>query len=50
MKTIIKNNEINTKNEIEINNANFTNEIFINTSLYLSSDKWFKGSRNRGIR
>jgi len=50
MKTIVKNNEINTKNENVINHTNFTNDISINTSLYLSSDKWFKGSRSRGIR
>ena len=50
MKTIVKNKEINTKNENEKNNTNFTNDISISTSLYLSSDKWFKGSRSRGIR
>ena len=50
MKTILKNNEINTKNEIDIKNAYFTNDILINTSLNLTSDKWFKGSRSRGIR
>ena len=44
MKTTLKNDEINTKN------SNFTNKCFIKTSLYLSSDKWFKGSRSRGLR
>ena len=50
MKTIVKTNEINTKNVIEINNSNYTKDILINTSLHLSTDKWFKGSRSRGIR
>ncbi len=44
MKTTLRNNEINIK-ESNINNKNF-----ITTSLNLSIDKWFKGSRNRGIR
>ena len=44
MKTILKNNMVDTKN------SNLTNKIFIKTSLDLSVDKWFKGSRNRGIR
>ena len=44
MKTILKNKEIDTKN------SNFSNSLLIKTSLYLSSDKWFKGSRNRGLR
>ena len=44
MKTKLKENEIDTKS------SNPTNKIFIKTSLNLSIDKWFKGSRNRGIR
>ncbi len=44
MKTILK------KKEIDIKNSNFTNNLLKKTSLYLSSDKWFKGSRSRGIR
>ena len=44
MKTILKNKEIDTKN------SNFPNNLLIKTSLYLSSDKWFKGSRSRGLR
>ena len=44
MKTILNNSEINTKN------TNFTNKSLLKNTLYLSIDKWFKGSRNRGIR
>ena len=44
MKTILKNKEIDSKN------SNFPNKLLIKTSLYLSSDKWFKGSRSRGLR
>ena len=44
MKTILKNKEINTEND------SFTNKYRIKTSVYLSIDKWFKGSRSRGIR
>ena len=44
MKTILKNKEIDTKN------SNFPNDFLVRTSLYLSSDKWFKGSRSRGLR
>ena len=44
MKTILK------KNEIKIKNTNFTNKSLMKTALYLSIDKWFKGSRSRGIR
>tara|TARA_Y100000589_G_C26867615_1_gene512608 strand:+ start:348 stop:482 length:135 start_codon:yes stop_codon:yes gene_type:complete len=44
MKTILKNNEINTKESI------IGNRFLIKTSSYLSPDKWFKGSRSRGIR
>ena len=44
MKTILKNNEIDTKN------SNLPNNLLIKNTLYLSSDKWFKGSRTRGLR
>ena len=44
MKTILKGKEIDAKI------ANFPNNLLVNTSMYLSSDKWFKGSRSRGIR
>ena len=44
MKTILKNKEIDTKN------SNFPNNLLIKTSIYLSNDKWFKGSRSRGLR
>ena len=44
MKTIIKNNDIDKKN------LHLTNNIFINSSIYISVDRWFKGSRSRGIR
>ena len=44
MKTVLKNNQIDTKN------SNFPNHLLIKNSLYLSCDKWFKGSRNRGLR
>ena len=44
MQTIPKINEIDTRN------SNFTNKFLLKTSLYSSSDKWFKGSRSRGIR
>ena len=44
MKTILKNNQIDAKN------SNIPNNLLVKTSLYLSSDKWFKGSRNRGLR
>ena len=44
MKTILKNKEIDTKN------SNFPNNLVIKTSCYLSNDKWFKGSRSRGLR
>ncbi len=44
MKTILKNNEIDAKN------SDITKELLIKTSIYLSSNKWFKGSRSRGIR
>jgi len=44
MKTILKINEIDTKN------TKFTNKLLIKTPLYLPSDKWFKGSRSRGLR
>ena len=44
MKTIFKNYEIDTKK------PNFPNNLLVKTSFYLSSDKWFKGSRSRGLR
>ncbi len=44
MKAILKNKEINQKN------CNYTDKIFIKTYFNLSVDKWFKGSRSRGIR
>jgi len=44
MNQILKTNEINTKNK------NFTNKTNMKNSFYLSIDKWFKGSRSRGIR
>ena len=44
MKTILKIKEIDTKN------SNFPNKLLVKTSFYLSSDKWFKGSRSRGLR
>ena len=44
MKSILKNNEIDAKN------SDITKEFLIKTSIYLSSNKWFKGSRSRGIR
>ena len=44
MKTILKNKEIDTKN------SNFPNNLLLKNTFYLSSDKWIKGSRNRGLR
>ena len=44
MKTILKNKEIDTKNPI------FPNNLLVKNSLYLTNDKWFKGSRSRGLR
>ena len=44
MKTILKNKKIDTKN------SNFPNNLVVKTSFYLSSDKWFKGSRSRSLR
>jgi len=44
MKTILKNIEINLKN------TKFTNKSPMKSSLYIPIDKWFKGSRSRGIR
>ena len=44
MKTILKNKEIDTKN------SNFPKNLLVPNTLYLSNDKWFKGSRSRGIR
>jgi len=44
METILKDKEINTKN------TNFVNKSPIKISMSLSIDKWFKGSRSRGIR
>ena len=43
MKTLLKNKAIDTKN------SKFPNNLLIKTSLYLSRDKWFKGSRSRGL-
>tara|TARA_B100000212_G_scaffold232754_1_gene176944 strand:+ start:226 stop:360 length:135 start_codon:yes stop_codon:yes gene_type:complete len=36
--------------EIDKNNSNFPNNLLIKTPFYLSSDKWFKGCRSRGLR
>ena len=44
MKTILKKKEIDTKNSY------FPNNLLVPKTLYLSSDKWFKGSRSRGLR
>ena len=44
MKTILKIKEIDTKN------SNFLNNLLVPNTLYLESDKWFKGSRSRGLR
>ena len=44
MKTIFKNKEIDTKSSISPNN------LLLKNKLYLSSNKWFKGSRSRGHR
>ena len=44
MKTILKNKEIDTKT------PNFPNNLLVKNSLFLSNDKWFKGSRSRGLR
>ncbi len=44
MKTILKKVEIDTKNN------DLTNKLIIKTSLYLYNEKWYKGSRSRGLR
>ncbi len=44
MKTILKEKEINTEN------SNFPNNLSVKNTFYLSIDKWFKGSRSRGLR
>ena len=44
MKTILKVKEIDTKN------SNFPNKLLVKNSFYLSSNKWFKGCRSRGLR
>ena len=44
MKTILKNKEIDKKN------PHIPNNLLIKSSLFLTSDKWFKGSRSRGLR
>tara|TARA_B100000212_G_scaffold12441_1_gene8918 strand:+ start:142 stop:276 length:135 start_codon:yes stop_codon:yes gene_type:complete len=44
MKPLLKIKEIDTKN------SNLPNSFLVKTSIYLSSDKWFKGSRSRGLR
>ena len=44
MKTSFKIKEIDTKN------SNFPNNLLLSNTLYLSIDKWFKGSRSRGLR
>ena len=44
MKTIFKDNEVDTKN------SNFPSNLLVKNTLYLSNDKWFKGSRSRGFR
>ena len=44
MKTILK------KQEIDNMNINFKNEFMIRNHISQSNNKWFKGSRNRGIR
>jgi len=44
MNTILKIKEIDTKN------SKFPNNLLVKTSLHLSTDKWFKGSRSRGLR
>ena len=44
MKTILKIKEIDAKN------SNFPNKLLLANTLYLPSDKWFKGSRSRGLR
>ena len=43
-------NPILKKKEIDTKNSNFPNNLVIKTSFYLSIDKWFKGSRSRGLR
>ena len=44
MKTVLKNKEI------DIKDSNFPNNLLVKNSFYLSSTKWFKGSRSRGLR
>ena len=44
MKTILRRNELDTKS------TSFTNKFLIKNSLSLSNDKWYKGSRSRGLR
>ncbi len=44
MKSYLKNNDINTKE------TEYINILLTKNSLYLSNEKWFKGSRSRGIR
>ena len=44
MKTVIKNKEIDTKI------STLPTNLLVKSTLYLSSDKWFKGSRSRGLR
>ena len=44
MKAILKNKEIDAKK------PHFPNNLLVKTPLFLSSDKWFKGSRCRGFR